>query len=100
MPRELFYRLTVINALAYAVLTVFAFVCWIKAPQLNGVVGTVAFTLAACLIAREQSGSGQLTRRPRANWKKWGLPELNDPNRNPKWKYFDPQELDDYQADK
>jgi 4-hydroxy-3-polyprenylbenzoate decarboxylase len=23
-----------------------------------------------------------------ANWKKWGLPELNDPNRNPTWKYF------------
>ena len=59
LPRELFYRLTVINALAYAVLTVFAFVCWIKAPQLNGVVGTVVFTLAACLIAREQSISGR-----------------------------------------
>ncbi len=25
----------------------------------------------------------------RANWKKWGLPELNDPNRNPTWKYFE-----------
>jgi 4-hydroxy-3-polyprenylbenzoate decarboxylase len=24
-----------------------------------------------------------------ANWKKWGLPELNDPNRNPTWKYFE-----------
>ena len=23
------------------------------------------------------------------NWKKWGLPELNDPNRNPTWKYFE-----------
>jgi hypothetical protein len=23
----------------------------------------------------------------RKNWKKWGLPELNDPNRNPTWKY-------------
>ena len=33
LPRELFYRLTVINALAYAVLTVFAFVCWIEAPR-------------------------------------------------------------------
>jgi 4-hydroxy-3-polyprenylbenzoate decarboxylase len=27
--------------------------------------------------------------RVRANWKKWGLPELNDPNRNPTWKYFE-----------
>ena len=54
LPRELFYRLTVINALAYAVLTVFAFVCWIKAPQLNGVVGTVVFALAALMLAREQ----------------------------------------------
>jgi 4-hydroxy-3-polyprenylbenzoate decarboxylase len=25
----------------------------------------------------------------RANWKKWGLPELNDPNQNPTWKYFE-----------
>ena len=54
LPRELFYRLTVINALVYAVLTVFAFVCWIKAPQLNGVVGTIAFVLAALTLAREQ----------------------------------------------
>ena len=54
LPRELFYRLTVINALAYAALTVFAFVCWIKARQLNGVVGTVVFALAAGLMMREQ----------------------------------------------
>ena len=31
LPRELFYRLSVINAVAYAVLTVFAFVFWIAA---------------------------------------------------------------------
>ena len=54
LPRELFYRLAVINAVAYAVLTVFAFVCWIRAPQLNGVVGTVVFALAAYMIAREE----------------------------------------------
>jgi len=24
-----------------------------------------------------------------ANWKKWGLPELNAPNRNPGFKYFE-----------
>ncbi len=27
--------------------------------------------------------------RVRANWKKWGLPELGDPNRNPTWRYFE-----------
>ena len=59
LPRELFYRLTVINAVAYTVLTVFAFVCWIKAPQLNGVVGTVVFALAALSIARGESVSGR-----------------------------------------
>ncbi len=59
LPRELFYRLAVINAVAYAVLTVFAFVCWIKAPQLNGVVGTVVFALAALSLAREQPAVDQ-----------------------------------------
>ena len=54
LPRELFYRLAVVNALAYAVLTVFAFFFWIIPPQVNGVVGTVVFALAAYLIAREQ----------------------------------------------
>ena len=53
LPRELFYRLSVINAVAYAVLTVFSFVCWIRAPQLNGVVGTIVFALAARSMARE-----------------------------------------------
>ncbi len=59
LPRELFYRLAVINAVAYAVLTVFAFVCWVKAPQLNGVVGTVVFALAALSLAREQPAVDQ-----------------------------------------
>ncbi len=59
LPRELFYRLSVINALAYAVITVFAFVCWIRAPQLNGVVGTVVFALAAFAIARQQRAGGR-----------------------------------------
>ena len=45
--------------MAYAVLTVFAFVCWIKAPQLNGVVGTVVFALAALMLAREQPAVDQ-----------------------------------------
>jgi len=27
--------------------------------------------------------------RVRTKWKKWGLPELNDPERNPTWKYFE-----------
>ena len=54
LPRELFYRLSVINAVTYAVLTVFSFVCWIRAAQLNGVVGTVVFALAALMLAREQ----------------------------------------------
>ncbi len=53
LPRELFYRLSVINAVTYAVLTVFAFAAWIRAPQLNGVTGTVLFTLAAIMIARQ-----------------------------------------------
>ena len=65
LPRELFYRLTVINASAYAVLTVFAFVCWIKAPQLNGVVGTTAFVLAAVTLARHQSASHQTNQATR-----------------------------------
>ena len=64
LPRELFYRLTVINALAYAVLTVFAFVCWIKAPQLNGVVGTVMFALAALILPREQPVIDQTNPQP------------------------------------
>ena len=25
----------------------------------------------------------------RENWKKWGLPELDDPKRNPTWSYFE-----------
>ena len=54
LPRELFYRLSVINAVAYAVLTEFSFVCWIRAPQLNGVVGTIMFAFAARSIAREE----------------------------------------------
>ena len=54
LPRELFYRLSVINAVTYAVLTLFAFAAWIRAPQLNGVVGTVVFALAALLMMREQ----------------------------------------------
>jgi len=59
LPRELFYRLAVINAVAYAVLTVFAFVAWIRAPQLNGVVGTVVFALAAWSISRQHSQDAQ-----------------------------------------
>ncbi len=59
LPRELFYRLSVINALTYAVLTVFAFVCWIRAPPLNGVVGTLVFALAAVAIARQQPVADQ-----------------------------------------
>ena len=59
LPRELFYRLSVINAVAYAVLTVFAFVFWIRAPQLNGVVGTVVFALAAWSMARELAQDAQ-----------------------------------------
>ena len=54
LPRELFFRMAVINALTYAAITAFAFACWIRAPQLNGITGTVLFTLAAILIAREQ----------------------------------------------
>ena len=64
LPRELFYRLAVINAVAYAVLTVFAFACWIKAPQLNGVVGTVVFALAALMLAREQPVVDQTNPQP------------------------------------
>ena len=59
LPRELFYRMAVINTVTYAVLTVFAFAFWIKAPQLNGVVGTVMFALAALVLAREQPAVDQ-----------------------------------------
>ena len=54
LPHALFFRLTVLNAVAYAVFTVFAFLCFVRLPQLNGVGGTVLFTLAAFLMAREQ----------------------------------------------
>ena len=32
---------------------------------------------------------GTEVKKVRANWKKWGLPELNDPNTNPTWRYFE-----------
>ena len=37
----------------------------------------------------ERNFPDAIKERVRANWKKWGLPELNDPNRNPTWKYFE-----------
>lgn len=57
LPRELFYRLAVINAVTYAALTVFAFVFWINPPQVNGVTGTVLFGLAALVMRREQAAT-------------------------------------------
>ncbi len=54
LPRALFYRLTVLNAAVSAVFSVFAFICFIYPPLLNGVVSTVVFVLAARSIAREQ----------------------------------------------
>ena len=33
-------------------------------------------------------GSDAVKDKVRANWKKWGLPELDEPDRNPTWKYF------------
>jgi 4-hydroxy-3-polyprenylbenzoate decarboxylase len=36
----------------------------------------------------ERNFPDAIRNKVRANWKKWGLPELNDPNRNPTWKYF------------
>ncbi len=58
LPRELFYRLTVLNTVAYAAFTVFAFAFFVRAPQFNGVIATPVFALAAWLIAREQRVSG------------------------------------------
>ena len=54
LPQELFYRLTILNTVAYAVFTVFAFTAFVRLPQLNGVTGTVLFGLAAFLMARKQ----------------------------------------------
>jgi len=39
--------------------SVFAFVAWIRVPQMNGVVSTVVFALATWSMAREQ---GQIAR--------------------------------------
>ena len=58
LPRELFFRLTVLNTVAYLVFTVFAFLFFVRAPQFNGVVATPLFALAAILLAREQRVSG------------------------------------------
>ena len=52
LPQVLFYRLTIINAAASVVFSVFAFICFIYPPLLNGVVSTVAFALAARSIAQ------------------------------------------------
>ena len=56
LPRELFYRLTLLNLAAYVVFTVYSFVFFVRAPQFNGVVGILMFGLAAWLMAREHDG--------------------------------------------
>ncbi len=58
LPHALLYRLTVLNAVAMAAFTVFAFVCFIYPPQIGGITGTVLFVLAARSMAREQPVSG------------------------------------------
>jgi hypothetical protein len=58
LPRKLFYRLTVLNLLAYVVFTVFSFVSFVYAPLFNGVVATIAFALGTCSLALEQRASG------------------------------------------
>ncbi len=58
LPHALLYRLTVLNAAAMAVFTVFAFVCFVYLPQIGGVTGTILFALAARSMAREQPVSG------------------------------------------
>ena len=55
LPHILFYRLTIINLLAYVVFTVYAFVFFVGAPQFNGVVGTAMFALAVILVKRGKS---------------------------------------------
>ncbi len=52
LPRELFFQLTLLNLVAYALFTVYSFVFFVRAPQFNGVVATPAFAVAAILIAR------------------------------------------------
>ena len=52
LPQALFSRLTVLNLVAYAVFTVFAFTFFVRLPQLNGVTGTVLFGLATYGMAR------------------------------------------------
>jgi hypothetical protein len=58
LPHALLYRLTILNAAAMAVFTLFAFVCFISLPQIGGITGTVLFALAARSMAREQPVSG------------------------------------------
>ena len=58
LPHALLYRLTIINAAAMAVFTVFAFTCFVRLPQIGGVAGTILFGLAAYSMAREQPVSG------------------------------------------
>ena len=54
LPRRLFYRLTVLNLIAYLVFTLFAFAFFVRAPQFNGVVASIAFALATLFAARAQ----------------------------------------------
>ena len=56
LPHKLFYRLTILNLVAYVVFTVYSFVFFVRAPQFNGVVGILMFGLAAWLLAREHDG--------------------------------------------
>ncbi len=37
----------------------------------------------------ERNYPDAIREKVRANWKKWGLPELNDPTQNPTWRYFE-----------
>ena len=60
LPRERLYRLTISNAVAYTVFTVFAFVCFIYLPLFNGVTGTGVFVPAAHSMAREDAQEAEI----------------------------------------
>jgi hypothetical protein len=53
LPRDLFYRLTVLNLTAFVVFTLFAAAFFVYLPLFNGVVATILFALAARSLARE-----------------------------------------------
>jgi len=54
LPRQLFYRLTVLDLIAYLVFTLFAFAFFVRAPHFNGVLASIAFALTTLFVGRAQ----------------------------------------------